>query len=41
LQVCSFSAETWTVVHELAINFAGRKVDKRHSDPVKAGNLYL
>src|SRR5437660_1819556 len=30
LQVGGFSAETWTVVHQLAINFARRKIDERH-----------
>src|SRR5437667_7625394 len=30
LQVGGFSAQTWTVVHELAVNFASRKIDERH-----------
>ena len=30
LQVGGFSSETWTVVHQLAINFARRKIDERH-----------
>src|SRR5260370_33359319 len=30
LQVRSFSAQTWTVVHQLAVNFARRKIDERH-----------
>src|SRR5258708_22394484 len=30
LQVGGFSAQTWTVVHQLAINFARRKIDERH-----------
>src|ERR1051325_4433385 len=30
LEVRGFSAETWTVVHQLAINFARRKIDERH-----------
>lgn len=30
LQVGGFSAQTWTVVNELAINFARRKIDERH-----------
>src|SRR5208282_6187518 len=30
LKVRGFSAQTWTVVNELAINFASRKVDERH-----------
>jgi hypothetical protein len=30
LKVRGFSAQTWTVVNELAINFASRKIDERH-----------
>src|SRR5271163_3807104 len=30
LQVGGFSAQTWTVVHQLAINFARRKIDEGH-----------
>src|SRR5712692_2458121 len=30
LQVGGLSAQTWTVVHKLAVNFASRKVDERH-----------
>src|SRR6266852_4583532 len=30
LKVGGFSAKTWTVVHQLAINFARRKIDERH-----------
>src|SRR5258708_13477177 len=30
LQVGGFSAQTWTVIHELAVNFARRKIDERH-----------
>src|SRR5260370_8031287 len=30
LQVGGFSAQTWTVIHELAVNFASRKIDERH-----------
>src|SRR5713226_3307825 len=30
LQVGGLSAQTWTVVHELAVNFASRKIDERH-----------
>ena len=30
LQVGGFSAQTRTVVHQLAINFARRKIDERH-----------
>src|SRR5438105_13998 len=30
LQVGGFPAETWAVVHQLAINFARRKIDERH-----------
>src|SRR5260370_12092797 len=30
LQVCGLSAQTWTVVHQLAVNFARRKIDERH-----------
>src|ERR1700726_2806802 len=30
LQVCGLSAQTWTVVHQLAVDFARRKIDERH-----------
>ena len=30
LQVGRLSAQTWTVIHELAVNFASRKIDERH-----------
>src|SRR5467141_991858 len=30
LQVGGFSAQTWTVVHQLAVDFARRKIDERH-----------
>src|SRR5467141_2712734 len=30
LQVSGLSAQTWTVVHQLAVNFARRKIDERH-----------
>src|ERR1700686_5594075 len=30
LQVGGLSAQTWTVVHELAVNFASGEIDKRH-----------
>src|SRR6266478_1711021 len=30
LQVGGLSAQTWTVVHQLAVNFARRKIDERH-----------
>src|SRR6267378_1636447 len=30
LQVGGLSAQTWTVIHQLAINFARRKIDERH-----------
>src|SRR5258708_10950164 len=30
LQVRGLSAQTWTVVNKLAVNFARRKVDERH-----------
>ena len=30
LQVSGFPAQTWTVVHQLAIDFARRKIDERH-----------
>ncbi len=30
LQVGGLSAETWTVIHELAVNFASGKIDERH-----------
>src|SRR6267143_2672219 len=30
LQVSGFPAQTWTVVHQLAVNFARRKIDERH-----------
>src|SRR6266404_3638428 len=35
LQVCGLSAQTWTVVHQLAINFARRKIDERHVSLVR------
>jgi hypothetical protein len=34
LQVGGFSAQTWAVIHELAVDFASREVDKGHSYPV-------
>jgi hypothetical protein len=30
LQVGGLSAQTWTVIHQLAVNFARRKINKRH-----------
>src|SRR6266851_3789095 len=30
LQVGGFYAQTWTVVHQLAVDFARRKIDERH-----------
>src|SRR5215475_13444976 len=41
LKVGGFSAETRAVVHQLAINFARRKIDERHFvvDPNAATNL--
>jgi hypothetical protein len=30
LEVGGLAAQTWTVVHELAVNFASRKIDERH-----------
>jgi hypothetical protein len=33
LQVGGLTAQTWAVVHELAINFASRKIDKGHKCP--------
>src|SRR5207302_5165543 len=30
LQIGGLSAQTWTVVNKLAVNFARRKVDERH-----------
>jgi hypothetical protein len=30
LQVGGFSAQTWTVIHQLAVDFACRKINKRH-----------
>src|SRR5258707_11844768 len=30
LQVGGLSAQTWTVLHQLAVNFARRKIDERH-----------
>src|SRR5260370_36186660 len=30
LQVGGLSAKTWTVIHQLAINFARGKIDERH-----------
>src|SRR5258708_19526621 len=42
LQVGGFSAQTWTVIHELAVNFARRKIDERHFvvNQNAATNLY-
>jgi len=41
LQVGGLSAQTWTVVHELAVDFASRKIDERHVvvNPNSATNL--
>jgi hypothetical protein len=41
LEVGGFSAQTWTVVNELAVNFARRKIDERHLilDQSSATNL--
>src|SRR5579871_6047471 len=33
LQVGCLTAQTWTVVDQLAVNFASRKIDKRHGCP--------
>src|SRR5260370_14792210 len=30
LQVRGLPAQTWTVIHQLAVNFARRKIDERH-----------
>src|SRR5437667_4672563 len=30
LQIGGFSAQTWTVVHQLAVNFARGKINERH-----------
>src|SRR4029077_11361750 len=30
LQVGGLTAQTWTVVHQLAVDFARRKIDERH-----------
>src|SRR6202035_4597584 len=35
LQVGGLSAQTWTVVHQLAVDFARRKVDERHLSLVR------
>src|SRR5258708_32259945 len=35
LQVRGFSAQTWTVIHQLAIDFARRKIDERHVSLVR------
>jgi hypothetical protein len=35
LQVGGLSAQTWTVVHQLAIDFARRKIDERHVSSVR------
>ena len=40
LQIGGFPAEAGTVVHELAIDFACRKVDERHDAPGQPG-VYL
>jgi hypothetical protein len=41
LQVGGLSAQTWTVIHELAVYFARRKIDERHVvvNPNQATNL--
>ena len=41
LQVGGLSSQTWTVIHELAVNFASRKIDERHFvvNPNSATNL--
>src|SRR2546422_714626 len=41
LEIGGFSTQTWTVVHELAVNFAGRKIDKRHSYPVNSEKVLI
>src|SRR5256885_5410283 len=37
LQVGGLSAQTWTVIHQLAVNFARRKIDERHVLSVRLG----
>jgi hypothetical protein len=39
LQVGGLTAQTWAVVDQLAVNFASRKINKRHSCPDKPGLL--
>jgi len=41
LQVGGFSAQTWTVVHELTVDFASKEIDERHVvvNPNSATNL--
>jgi hypothetical protein len=41
LQVGGLSAQTWTVVNQLAINFASRKVDKRHGLSGRTGHSFI
>src|SRR5207237_6728655 len=38
LQVGGLSTQTWTVVHQLAVNFARRKVNERHVLFVRTGS---
>src|ERR1700704_1819908 len=35
LQVGGLSAQTWTVIHQLAVDFARRKIDERHVSLVR------
>src|SRR5450631_3086883 len=35
LQVGGFSAQTWTVVHQLVVNFARGEIDKRHCSSIR------
>src|SRR5207237_7959604 len=41
LQIGGLSAQTWTVVHQLAINFARRKIDGRHVSSVRLGQKLI
>jgi hypothetical protein len=41
LQVGGFSAQTWTVVHQLAIDFARGKVDEGHLGQLDLGLNFI
>ena len=41
LQVRGFSAQTWTVVHQLAIDFARRKINEGHLLLTRLGQNFI